>query len=228
MSFTAGSWLEPAVITLLQNSSLNSRNFYVSRLSLNSRPVRTQTSPLSLSPQTSPPSRTSARRSLLPCPDHRLRAPRRLYPQPRPEVRIFLVSICRVWAVIALMGAFWRCLIGVVLFVLACSGTIPCPHEGRVWLEQRGLQRALYWHIEARVVLDLQEITDSVRCCGAVLLCFSLIYFFVVWVIFNKSEKWWWISTIFYPIYIKLHCVTWLFVHDYAFRLMGENSISQW
>ncbi|KAG9444031.1 hypothetical protein H6P81_015371 [Aristolochia fimbriata] len=40
---------------------------------------------------------------------------------------------------------------------LVCSGRIPCPHPGRIWLEQRGFQRALYWHIEARVVLDLQE-----------------------------------------------------------------------
>ncbi|KAL0381357.1 UNVERIFIED_CONTAM: hypothetical protein Sangu_0200000 [Sesamum angustifolium] len=32
---------------------------------------------------------------------------------------------------------------------------------GRIWLEQRGLQRALYWHIEARVVLDLQEFPNS-------------------------------------------------------------------
>ncbi|GMI99352.1 PIN2 PROMOTER BINDING PROTEIN 1, HIGH CHLOROPHYLL FLUORESCENCE 145 [Hibiscus trionum] len=44
---------------------------------------------------------------------------------------------------------------------LICSGRIPCPHPGRIWLEQRGLQRALYWHIEARVVLDLQEIPNS-------------------------------------------------------------------
>lgn len=44
---------------------------------------------------------------------------------------------------------------------LVCSGRIPCPHPGRVWLEQRGLQRALYWHIEARVVLDLQEFPHS-------------------------------------------------------------------
>ncbi|KAJ4749091.1 polyketide cyclase/dehydrase/lipid transporter [Rhynchospora pubera] len=43
---------------------------------------------------------------------------------------------------------------------LVYSGRIPCPHEGRIWLEQRGLQRALYWHIEARVVLDLQEIPN--------------------------------------------------------------------
>ncbi|PKU75326.1 hypothetical protein MA16_Dca016108 [Dendrobium catenatum] len=42
---------------------------------------------------------------------------------------------------------------------LIYSGRIPCPHPGRIWLEQRGLQRALYWHIEARVVLDLQEFT---------------------------------------------------------------------
>ncbi|XP_058006053.1 uncharacterized protein LOC110669488 isoform X2 [Hevea brasiliensis] len=44
---------------------------------------------------------------------------------------------------------------------LVCSGRIPCPHPGRIWLEQRGLQRALYWHIEARVVLDLQEFPIS-------------------------------------------------------------------
>ncbi|KAI3462407.1 hypothetical protein Pfo_019070 [Paulownia fortunei] len=44
---------------------------------------------------------------------------------------------------------------------LVSSGRIPCPHPGRIWLEQRGLQRALYWHIEARVVLDLQEFLNS-------------------------------------------------------------------
>ncbi|CAN6866110.1 unnamed protein product, partial [Brassica oleracea] len=44
---------------------------------------------------------------------------------------------------------------------LVSSGRIPCPHPGRIWLEQRGLQRALYWHIEARVVLDLHECPDS-------------------------------------------------------------------
>lgn len=42
------------------------------------------------------------------------------------------------------------------------SARIPCPHPGRIWVEQRGLQRALYWHIEARVVLDLQEFPVSV------------------------------------------------------------------
>lgn len=52
------------------------------------------------------------------------------------------------------LSAFW---------FLYASGRIPCPHPGRIWLEQRGLQRALYWHIEARVVLDLQEFADSVR-----------------------------------------------------------------
>ncbi|EPS70619.1 hypothetical protein M569_04139, partial [Genlisea aurea] len=40
---------------------------------------------------------------------------------------------------------------------LVSSRTIPCPYPGRIWLEQRGLQTALYWHIEARVVLDLKE-----------------------------------------------------------------------
>lgn len=44
---------------------------------------------------------------------------------------------------------------------LIFSARIPCAHPGRIWLEQRGLQRALYWHIEARVVLDLQELTNS-------------------------------------------------------------------
>ncbi|KAL3502213.1 hypothetical protein ACH5RR_036662 [Cinchona calisaya] len=44
---------------------------------------------------------------------------------------------------------------------LVSSGRIPCPHPGRIWLEQRGLQQALYWHIEARVVLDLQEFQNS-------------------------------------------------------------------
>lgn len=44
---------------------------------------------------------------------------------------------------------------------LVCSGRIPCPHPGRIWLEQRGVQRALYWQIEARVVLDLQEMPHS-------------------------------------------------------------------
>ncbi|XP_051139777.1 uncharacterized protein LOC127257414 [Andrographis paniculata] len=44
---------------------------------------------------------------------------------------------------------------------LVSSERIPCPHPGRIWLEQRGLQRALYWHIEARVVLDLQEFVYS-------------------------------------------------------------------
>ncbi|XP_076951609.1 uncharacterized protein LOC143625025 [Bidens hawaiensis] len=44
---------------------------------------------------------------------------------------------------------------------LIFSAKIPCAHPGRIWLEQRGLQRALYWHIEARVVLDLQEFPNS-------------------------------------------------------------------
>ncbi|KAE9587353.1 hypothetical protein Lal_00004334 [Lupinus albus] len=44
---------------------------------------------------------------------------------------------------------------------LVWSGRIPCPYPGRIWLEQRGLQRAMYWHIEARVMLDLQERINS-------------------------------------------------------------------
>ncbi|CAH9109864.1 unnamed protein product [Cuscuta europaea] len=44
---------------------------------------------------------------------------------------------------------------------LVSSKRIPCPYPGRIWLEQRGVQQALYWHIEARVVLDLQECISS-------------------------------------------------------------------
>ncbi|ESW09733.1 hypothetical protein PHAVU_009G151900 [Phaseolus vulgaris] len=44
---------------------------------------------------------------------------------------------------------------------LVWSGKIPCPYPGRIWLEQRGFQRAMYWHIEARVVLDLREVVNS-------------------------------------------------------------------
>ncbi|TKY60472.1 hypothetical protein E2542_SST17571 [Spatholobus suberectus] len=44
---------------------------------------------------------------------------------------------------------------------LVWSGRIPCPYPGRIWLEQRGFQRSMYWHIEARVVLDLQEFINS-------------------------------------------------------------------
>ncbi|KAL4561349.1 hypothetical protein LXL04_033514 [Taraxacum kok-saghyz] len=46
-------------------------------------------------------------------------------------------------------------------FLAIFDARIPCVHPGRIWLEQRGLQRALYWHIEARVVLDLQEFPNS-------------------------------------------------------------------
>ncbi|XP_031473417.1 uncharacterized protein LOC116245933 isoform X1 [Nymphaea colorata] len=44
---------------------------------------------------------------------------------------------------------------------LVCSERIPCPHPGRIWVMQKGMQRALYWHIEARVVLDLQELSSA-------------------------------------------------------------------
>lgn len=46
---------------------------------------------------------------------------------------------------------------------LVCSKRIPCPHPDRIWLMQRGVQRALYWHIEAQVVLDLRELPDMVN-----------------------------------------------------------------
>jgi hypothetical protein len=42
------------------------------------------------------------------------------------------------------------------------SERIPCPHPGRIWLLQEGRQAAMYWHIEARVVLDLLELPDVV------------------------------------------------------------------
>lgn len=41
---------------------------------------------------------------------------------------------------------------------LVCSERIPCPFPGRIWLKQRGMQRTMYWNIEARVVLDLEEL----------------------------------------------------------------------
>lgn len=40
---------------------------------------------------------------------------------------------------------------------LVRSEVIPCPHPGRLWLLQRGMQRMMYWNIEAHVVLDLKE-----------------------------------------------------------------------
>lgn len=46
---------------------------------------------------------------------------------------------------------------------LVCSKRIPCPHPDRIWVMQRGMQRALYWHIEAQVVLDLLELPDLVN-----------------------------------------------------------------
>ena len=45
------------------------------------------------------------------------------------------------------------------------SEQIPCPHPGRKWLLQEGKQTAMYWQIEARVVLDLEELPDAVRTC---------------------------------------------------------------
>ncbi|GAQ84260.1 hypothetical protein KFL_001820130 [Klebsormidium nitens] len=40
---------------------------------------------------------------------------------------------------------------------LAKSERIPCPTRGRIWLLQLGVQSSMYWQIEARVVLDLEE-----------------------------------------------------------------------
>lgn len=61
-----------------------------------------------------------------------------------------------------LLANFFFCFFFFFNYQLFVSGKIPCPYPGRIWLEQRGLQRALYWHIEARVVLDLQELKKSV------------------------------------------------------------------
>ncbi|KAG0631523.1 hypothetical protein M758_1G260500 [Ceratodon purpureus] len=44
---------------------------------------------------------------------------------------------------------------------LTRSEQIPCPHPGRKWLLQEGKQTAMYWQIEARVVLDLEELPDA-------------------------------------------------------------------
>lgn len=44
---------------------------------------------------------------------------------------------------------------------LVRSERIPCPFPDRVWLLQQGMQQALYWQIEAKVVLDLQEVPLS-------------------------------------------------------------------
>eukprot|EP00249_Psilotum_nudum_P020846 c27871_g1_i2 orf=79-2469(+) len=44
---------------------------------------------------------------------------------------------------------------------LVWSERIHCPHPGRIWLFQRGMQRTMYWHIEAYVVLELEEVPNS-------------------------------------------------------------------
>ncbi|CDP11047.1 unnamed protein product [Coffea canephora] len=60
---------------------------------------------------------------------------------------------------------------------------IPCPHPGCIWLEQKGLQRAVYWHVEAWVVLDLQEFQNSANDCE--------LQFFMVDGDFKKFEGKW-------------------------------------
>ncbi|KAH9551047.1 hypothetical protein CY35_10G104200 [Sphagnum magellanicum] len=52
------------------------------------------------------------------------------------------------------------------------SERIPCPHPGRIWLLQVGRQAAMYWHIEARVVLDLLELPYAK---DGKELCFSMV-----------------------------------------------------
>lgn len=46
---------------------------------------------------------------------------------------------------------------------LVLSEVIQGGEEGRVRLRQRGMQRNMYWHIEAQVVLDLQEFPHLVH-----------------------------------------------------------------
>lgn len=41
---------------------------------------------------------------------------------------------------------------------LISSEKIPCPYPGQTWVLQRGVQRMIYWNIEAHVVLDLTEL----------------------------------------------------------------------
>ncbi|KAL3689399.1 hypothetical protein R1sor_015708 [Riccia sorocarpa] len=41
---------------------------------------------------------------------------------------------------------------------LVRSEVINSPQPGRVWLLQQGVQSSMYWHIEARVVLELEEL----------------------------------------------------------------------
>jgi len=60
------------------------------------------------------------------------------------------------------MKVLYEIIMTVSIVCLLDSGKIPCPYPGRIWLEQRGFQRSMYWHIEARVVLDLQEFINSV------------------------------------------------------------------
>lgn len=76
----------------------------------------------------------------------------------------------------------------VVMYCILTSGRIPCPHPGRIWLEQRGLQRALYWHIEARVVLDLQEFHLSVSSVFTVDSVFFLCIYITIFVQDNDRE----------------------------------------
>lgn len=74
----------------------------------------------------------------------------------------FFLSLIQVLLLVGRRKVYFDCILNLRCFP-CCSRTIPCPHQGRVWLEQRGLQRALYWYIEARVLLELRELPTSVR-----------------------------------------------------------------
>lgn len=70
---------------------------------------------------------------------------------------------------------------------LVCSEKIPCPYPGRIWLLQRGLQRMMYWNIEAHVVLDLREFSE--------LESGSELHFFMVDGDFKRYDGKWYLRT---------------------------------
>ena len=50
-----------------------------------------------------------------------------------------------------------------LIFFPLCSEVIPSPSPDIVRLLQQGVQHAMYWQIEATVVLDLHPVTTRVR-----------------------------------------------------------------
>eukprot|EP00250_Pteridium_aquilinum_P019919 c24624_g1_i1 orf=315-2870(-) len=70
---------------------------------------------------------------------------------------------------------------------LICSEKITCPHPGRIWLLQRGMQRMMYWNIQAHVVLDLKEFP--------LLETGSELHFFMVDGDFKRYDGKWYLQT---------------------------------